>query len=116
MINPCHLSGRSEERLELRIPNRALQWQKARLKIAKPIGMKIHVARFILQNKSAGIVQNWIARSRLKQTVISRPNQLRDDEQLNFKFESKRVPHEPKESMRPMFPNRFAVESRNEPL
>jgi hypothetical protein len=114
MVHPSHLHGGGEQDLELRAPNKAFQWQEIGLKVTEPIGVKINVLRFVFQDKRANFFQNPIAHPRLQQTVIGRADKFRDNENLNFKFESQRAPDKPEDGVRPMPINGLAAEARHE--
>ena len=116
MIDPGHVGCGAKERLELRIPKRALERQKPGLKIAEPIGVKIDVASFILQNERAGFLQHRITRPPMEQPIIGSSDQLCDDEKLNLELESERVTDQPKQAVRPMVANGLAAETMDQSL
>jgi hypothetical protein len=63
MIDPGDLRGGGEQDLELKSPGRAFNRKEARLKFAKPIGVKVDVLSFILQDERARFFQNGISRA-----------------------------------------------------
>src|SRR5438132_489818 len=97
MVHPRHVRSRGKQDLKLCTPAGTFQGQESRLKMAEPIGMKINVLCFVFQDERARFFQHWIARPCLQQTVIGGAEQFCDDEKLNFKFESERVPDQAEE-------------------
>src|SRR5438105_1695844 len=97
MIDPRDIRRRGEEHLKLRVPDRALQRQQTRLKCAEPIGVKIDMLGFVLQDQRASFVEHRIARARLQESIVRSPDYFSYNEQLNFEFESKPMPHQSEE-------------------
>ncbi len=114
MIKPGHLRCASEQGLELSAPDCAFQRQQSRKEISEPLGVKLDVTHFIGEQKRAGFVQDRVARARPQQTVIGRPHQFRDDEELNLELESDPLPDQPEESMRPMTANGSAAKTAHQ--
>lgn len=116
VINPRDLRRCAEQKLELQTPSRSLDRQQLRLKGAEPIGVKIDVARFVLKNQVAHFLKSRIARAKAQESIVCGAHQFRGDEQLNFKFESERVPDESKQGVRPVPPDGSSAETNHEPF
>jgi hypothetical protein len=110
MINPCDLRGCFEQNLKLQIPSCALNRKQSRLKIAQPVGVKINMLRFVFQNECANFLEHAIVRLPVKQTIVGRSDQLGDDEDLNFKFETERAPGQPEDRLSPVMSNGHSAE------
>ena len=64
--------------------------------------MEIDVARFVAQDLIADAFQDRISRTRVQQTVVSRPDQFRDHQNLKLEVQTKRATNLPKERVRPV--------------
>lgn len=84
------------------------------MKIAQPIGVKIDVLRFIFQDERANFFEHAIAGLPVEQTIVSRPHELGDDEDLNFKLEAERTPGQSENGMCPVMPDGSAAEPRHQ--
>ena len=88
MIDPGHGQRRAEEALKLQHPGSALRRKQRGMDVAQPIEMKSHVLRLIGQDAGADLVENGIARSPQQHFVISRPDQLGDEQHLDLEVQS----------------------------
>jgi len=111
MVEPRDSSREGKQNLKPRAPQRPFQWQKPELRRTKPVRVKIDVALFITQNSIADLLEDWITRARMKQPVICRPHQLRDNQHLQLEIQTDRATNDSKNRLRPMPSNRLSAKS-----
>ena len=115
VISPGDEEGAAEENLKLQTPSCALNRQECGVNVAQPFEMKCDVLRFVGQDARANLVENWIARPALQHPVVSRPDQLGDEQDLDLKIQAQRSSERTKEQMRPMTANHFPAKTLHQP-
>src|SRR5262249_14063332 len=68
---------------------------------------------FVTQDLVTNLLEHGIMRARTKQPVICRPDQFRNDQNLQLKIQTERPPNASKKGVRPMPSNFLPTESIN---
>ncbi len=116
MIEPGDSERSAEENLKPQRPGRPFRGQKPGVDVAQMIEVKGNMLRFVGEDARTDLVQNRIARSAFQQPIVSRSDQLRDEEHLDFKIEPESAPGETEKLMRPVARDEVAAEPRDEKL
>ena len=113
MVEPRDSSCQSKQNFKPSSPRLPLQRQKAELRCAQPVRVKIDMPGFVTQNLVTNLLKNRIMRARTEEPVICRPDQFRYDQHLQFKIQTQRPTNESEKGVRPMPLNFLPTESMN---